>query len=147
MTAIQKPTQLPKPPTRPVGGTQKSIADSKVAKTDLALRQLHALQNQLDDIVHQFAGIEEGYKAVDLSEFPSGVRRRLEREIQWAVDSLWLDAKIQRRVIHYAANGLRQDSMPPRDLPPRQPKTPAADSSIDDFGLQPMELPKEIWEQ
>ncbi len=115
MTTNQKrPTA--KPVSRPVGGPQKSIANAKAAKNDIALAQLQEANAMIDKLELLTREIEATFSTIDLSDFPQGDRKLMERQIALAQASNWATLTAITRAVEHASNGLKHGSMYPRDL-------------------------------
>jgi hypothetical protein len=143
MTKTKTPRPASKPVSRPVGGPQKSIANAKASKNNISLQQLRETNAMIDDLEQLTRDIEIKFKSIDLSDFPIGDRRRMERQIELAQASNWATLITVSRAIEYAANGLRDSSMSPRDLSRRQPFEPIQPTpmGLDLGGLTKMEMP------
>lgn len=135
MTTTKSPRPASKPVSRPVGGTQRSIANAKAAKNDNALAQLRETNDMIDALERLTRDIEMKFKAIDLSDFPKGDRSLMERQIELAQASNWATLTVIARAVEHAANGLQHGSMYPRDLsrPKSRVLRPAA--PIESIGL------------
>lgn len=115
MTTNQK-RPASKPVSRPVGGPQKSIANAKAVKNDVALAQLQETNAMIDKLELMTREIETKFSSIDLSDFPQGDRKLMERQIALAQASNWATLIAISRAVEHAANGLKHGSMYPRDL-------------------------------
>lgn len=116
MTTTKSPRPAARPVSRPVGGPQKSIANAKVAKNDIALAQLRETNAMIDKLELLTREIEVKFKSIDLSDFPKGSRTLMERQIELAQASNWATLTAISRAVEHAANGLKHGFMYPRDL-------------------------------
>ncbi|SMD16348.1 hypothetical protein [Rhizobium sp. RU36D] len=139
MTTTKSPRPTAKPVSRPVGGPQKSIANAKAAKNDIALQQLRETITMIDKLEILTRDIETKFKSIDLSDFPKGDRSLMERQIELAQASNWATLIAISRAVEHAANGLLHGSVYPRDLarPKEKPtrKTIAAETIGLNFDL------------
>lgn len=115
-------TKSPRPASKPVGGLQKSIANAKAAKNDIALQQLRETNAMIDDLERLSRDIETKFKSIDLSDFPKGDRIRMERQIELSQASNWATLTAISRAVEHAANGLQDGAMYPRDLSRKKPR-------------------------
>lgn len=136
MTTTTAPRPTGKPVSRPVGGPQKSIANTKAAKTDTALAQLKEAIAMIDDLEQLTRGIELKFKAIDLSEIPKGSRTLLERQIELAQASNWATLIAMTRAVEHAANGLQDGFVYPRDLTRAKQKPTSKAIAAETVGLR-----------
>ncbi|AYM66144.1 hypothetical protein G6L68_25505 [Agrobacterium fabrum] len=146
MTTNQTPRPATKPVSRPVGGPQKSAATAKASKTDAALQQLRQTVEMIDQLELLTREIETKFRSIDLSDFPKGDRALMERQIALAQASQWATLTAVTRAVEHAANGLKDDTMSPRDLrrkPSRKPTGMSTETpmGLSLEGLELMELP------
>lgn len=147
MTTNQTPRHAAKPVSRPVSGAQRPVPKSKADKTEAALQQLRETVGLVDKLELLTREIETKFGAIDLSDFPKGDRALMERQIALAQASQWATLTAITRAVEHAANGLKNESVAPRDLrrkkpvygPTGEPTTTPMGLSLD--GLELMELP------
>ncbi|MEI3807617.1 hypothetical protein V6R85_24145 [Agrobacterium sp. CCNWLW32] len=122
MTTTKTARPAAKPVTRPVGGAHKIAPVPRVSKTDAALKQLREAAAMIDKLELLTREIETKFSTIDLTDFPQGDRKLMERQIALAQASNWATLTAISRTVEHAANGLKSGSMSPRDLRRTKPK-------------------------